>query len=582
MKKKYFKLVSILVSIGIMLITGCASTKDDVFMEKSSVPVDNAKELTRVMGNGINLGNTMEAYGRAKYGTTGSVSEYETAWGQPVTTQNIVTAFKNAGFDSLRVPVAWTNMMNYEKGDYTINAAYLNRVEEIINYALNVNMYVIINDHWDGSWWGMFGSASEETRKSAMNMYVSLWTQIAEKYKDYSNYLIFESANEELGTRLNDKDVAADSGTLSEDECYATTNNINQTFVNTIRKSGGNNTDRFLLIAGYNTDIDKTCDNRFKMPLDTAENKLLVSVHYYTPSDYCITTSINHWGSKDDYTLMNEQLKKMTKFTEKGYGVIIGEYGISLTKEGSVKNNTKDYIENLLNNSDLYGYCPMLWDCSSLFKRTSLSFVDKDIAALYRGHSFSKQSKKSVKEIKDSAVKALNTALAAAGNAKNLSSDEAIAWLMYSSGDYSISYSVGDKYNPSSKSDGVVATDPAVTGPGTYTVALDFTGTKAGTATGVSFSALGIANGEKLFPEYKITVKEILINGKPYEISGKPYTTSDDGLCTRVNLYNGWVNEIPSKARVSDGDRTGLSACLLNKDTLGKIKTISIIFDYSE
>lgn len=135
-------------------------------------------ELVTLMGNGINLGNTMEAYGRAVYGTTASVSSYETYWGQPVTTQEIITAMKHAGFDSLRIPVAWTNAMNYESGDYTIREDYLNRVEEIINYALNEDMYVIINDHWDGSWWGMFGSANEETRKQAMELYISMWTQI--------------------------------------------------------------------------------------------------------------------------------------------------------------------------------------------------------------------------------------------------------------------------------------------------------------------------------------------------------------------------------------------------------------------
>ena len=268
-------------------------------------------ELVTLMGNGINLGNTMEAYGRAVYGTTASVSSYETYWGQPVTTQEMITAMKNAGFDSLRIPIAWTNAMNYESGDYTIREDYLNRVEEIINYALNEDMYVIINDHWDGSWWGMFGSASEETRRQAMELYISMWTQIAERYKEYSDYLIFESANEELGSRLNDVDVAADSGTLSEQECFELTNTINQTFVDTIRGTGGNNAQRFLLIAGYNTDIQKTCDSRFVMPTDTAENKLMISVHYYTPWGYCGNSSLSVWGTKRNYGEQNTLLEMM-------------------------------------------------------------------------------------------------------------------------------------------------------------------------------------------------------------------------------------------------------------------------------
>ena len=110
-------------------------------------------ELTKVMGNGINLGNTMEAYGRGSLGTNADVTAYETFWGQPVTTQEMITGMKDAGFDSIRIPVAWTNMMAFETGDYTINPAYLDRVGEIIEYAYNADMYVILNDHWDGGWW---------------------------------------------------------------------------------------------------------------------------------------------------------------------------------------------------------------------------------------------------------------------------------------------------------------------------------------------------------------------------------------------------------------------------------------------
>ena len=143
-----------------------------------------AVELTKLMGNGTNLGNTMEAYGHSDLGTTAEVSKYETYWGQPVTTQEMITGMKEAGFDSIRIPIAWTNAMDFESGDYTIGEEYLNRIEELINYARNASMYVIINDHWDGSWWGMFGSSKEEDREKAMEMYVSMWTQIAERYKD--------------------------------------------------------------------------------------------------------------------------------------------------------------------------------------------------------------------------------------------------------------------------------------------------------------------------------------------------------------------------------------------------------------
>ena len=145
-------------------------TMDNGYMRKDL----SASELTVLMGNGINLGNTMEAYGHISLGTEAPVSSYETLWSQPVTTQEMITGMKNAGFDTLRIPVAWTNAMDYESGDYTIREDYLNRVEEIINYALNENMYVVVNDHWDGSWWGMFGSARGNQTESlgSIHLYV--------------------------------------------------------------------------------------------------------------------------------------------------------------------------------------------------------------------------------------------------------------------------------------------------------------------------------------------------------------------------------------------------------------------------
>ncbi len=576
MNGKIGKILIAILLAAVLSITGCMSTDQQT---TASGQARTSIELVRAMGNGINLGNTMEAYGRPKFGTSGSPDDYETFWGQPATTQGIVSAFKKAGFDSLRIPVAWTNTMSFEKGDYTISDAYLNRVGEIINYALKANMYVMINDHWDGGWWGMFGSANENTRKAAMDMYVSMWTQIAEKYRDFSDHVIFESANEELGNRLNDKDIAADSGTLSENDCYAMMNKINQAFVDTVRKTGGKNAERFLLIAGYNTDIEKTCDERFIMPTDTAKDRLLVSVHYYAPSDYCINTSVNHWGSRQEYAQMNALFKKMIKFTNAGYGVVVGEYGVSLKQDGSIKDNTIDYLGNLLNNCDVYGYCPVLWDCSSLFKRTIPGFMDKDIAELFGNHSLAAQKDLSQEQIEISAKIDLGSALANAKEAPAVAPDTAIAWIMYNSGDWALSYSVGDKYNPTSKSDGLAPTDTPITGPGTYTVALDFSKTAAGFANSVGFSALAIANGEKLFPGYVIDIKEILIDGKPYAMTGTPYTTSDDGLCTRVNLYNVWVSSIPSGIRIAGGDASKVTARLLSNTSLGNIKTISVTFE---
>ena len=155
-----------------------------------------AFDLLHEMGVSINLGNTLESCGT--WINSSSVSNYERAWGAPITTQKIISGMKEAGFHSIRIPVAWSNMMSTD-GKYTINEAYLNRVEEVMNYALNENMVVIVNIHYDSGWWARFGSKDATERSEAMVKYKAIWTQIANRYKEYSDRLIFESANEEVG-----------------------------------------------------------------------------------------------------------------------------------------------------------------------------------------------------------------------------------------------------------------------------------------------------------------------------------------------------------------------------------------------
>lgn len=594
MKKS--KIILVMAMVIAMLVTGlvgCSKSTDKDTTTDSNT-TDSTAELTAadvavLMGNGINLGNTMEAYGHTTLGIDKDPTDYETSWGQPVTTKAMIEGMKTAGFDSIRIPVAWTNMMDVENKDYTINTKLLDRVQEIVDYAIDADMYVIVNDHWDGGWWGMFGSATQETRDEAMKLYTSMWTQIAERFKDYDNRLILESGNEELGSRLNDiTDFSPDSGSLSEDECYTTANEINQTFVDIIRKSGSNNEDRFLLIAGYNTDIDKTCDDRFVMPTDTATDKLLLSVHYYTPWSYCGGTTQTSWKSEAAYTEMNTQLEKMTKFTEAGIPVVIGEYGALLTSDGEYKNNTVEFTANLLANCDLYGMVPMLWDTNSFYIRTSEKIENADYAKLFADNAYSSvQKDMSADEVKKAAQATIDAGLET-GKANDamveettLSSDgKSIAWIMYYDGSWA-GYSVGDTYNPSQTVDGLKATDVEVTGAGTYTVALDFTGTANKKLTGMLFSALGISNGETMYPGYIVNIKEIKINGEAYTLKGTPFTTSDDKLCTRVNLFNSWVTSIPDEARTDSGvDASTLSAQIIDGTTIKDVTTIEITFDY--
>ncbi len=590
MKKLILALVCVL-ALGALAASGA---------EDAAQPPADSLELSRLMGNGINLGNTFEACNNGMQGgwTTDDPTFYETMWGQPVTTREMISGMKEAGFDTLRVPVAWmTNATHLGRGvgDYTISPAYLDRVEEVVSWALDEGMFVILNDHWDGGWWGMFGSESAETRALAMEAYRGMWTQLAERFGGYDWHLIFEGANEEIGPRFDENSplYCQDSITtyLKDAERYALANEVNQAFVDTVRAAGGHNADRFLLIPGYGTNVAQTFDARFKMPSDTAQGRLLVSVHCYTPSSYCLAKSAataTKWGIKSNFAEVENELKMMSKFTGQKIGVVIGEYGALPGADGILKDNSVTYHRYLLDVCDYYDLCPVLWDCSGIFVRRDLKIPDANMAALYLEKRRANEG--AYDEVKAAAKAAMDAAVEAAPDtfrtdAVEVTDDTCLAWIMWSSGDWAQSYSVGDTYDPDSISPGLVPTDAVIEGEGTYTVALDFTGTDPGFSNGVAFSAIGIANGETLHPGWALRLTEVKINGEPYKLSGRPYTCSDDGKCTRVNLFNEWVqnpNGVAS-ARVLDGPNIGISATVINRSdpVISHIETIEITFVYA-
>lgn len=594
MKKRFLHLFSLM--LAVLMLIPCVGSAEEAEAVDNGVMREGltALEATRLMGNGINLGNTLEACDNNVGIKTNTPLSYETHWGQPKTTQAMIDGMKAAGFDTIRIPVAWmTNATHLYEGDYTIDADYMDRVEEVVRYARKAGMYVIINDHWDGGWYGMFGSESAETRALAMEAYKGMWQQIAERFRDYSDYLIFESANEELGGRFDENSplYCSDSVVtyLTDDERYALTNEINQTFVDVVRATGGNNATRFLLIAGYGTNIDQTCDDRFQMPKDTVDSKLMVSVHYYDPWSYCgasSAASATKWGTVSDYEYMDQQLAKMTKFTEAGYGVVIGEYGALPCSDG-LKDNTLAYHTAFLDACTKYDLTNCLWDCSGLYKRVSQTFADDDILAMYQEK---RQANEEGQDYADVQAAAAAEAAAAAAEAPVTFQQDAVvvddqtalAWIMWNDGSWALTHSVGDTYNADAISEGLVATNAIITGEGKYTVGLDFTGTAQGYSASVAFAAIGISNGEALYPNYLVNIKEVRINGEIYRLKGRAYTTSDDGLCTRVNLYNEWVTSVPKTARLPGGNLAGATPTPINRNdaVIAEIKTIEIDFEY--
>ena len=370
-------------------------TKDNGVMRKGL----SSKDLMSAMGLGWNLGNQLET--RNAKATT--VNACERSAGNPLAKQKTFDGLKAYGINTVRIPVAWSNLMK-EDGTYTISEELLNRVEEVMNYALNNEMYVIINIHWDGGWWGMFGAedydaAEHPVRDEAWKKYEAFWTQIANRYKEYSDRLIFEGANEELGARLNDdwqhpeKGESDPTGKLTQKEYYAMAKQINQKFVDIVRSTGGNNIYRHLLIPGFGTVLNETCSKSFEMPVDTAGNtinKMSVSVHYYEPTDFGIArTATNSWGFRDswgteeDYTYMTNQMNKLKKFSDAGYGVILGECGCAVTTKDGIPAYLKELFKLCKENS----YCPVMWDEGTYYDRKVGYFKFTDVGEVFAEHA---------------------------------------------------------------------------------------------------------------------------------------------------------------------------------------------------
>lgn len=338
--------------------TTTAPSIDDTVTDGTMRDITTA-QVVKEMGIGINLGNTFESCGT--WINSSSVTNFEKAWGSPEITKEMIQGMANEGFGVLRIPVAWSNMMD---ANYTIDPAYIARVKEVAGWAIDSGMYVIVNIHWDGGWWTNFPT----DKTNCMNKYKSIWTQLSNGFADFGDKLVFESLNEE---GVWDSVWNRYGGTTGKAEAYGLLNEINQTFVDVVRGSGGNNAYRHLLIAGYATDITNTCDSYYKMPNDP-QNRCAVSVHYYNPFGYTHLEKDEswakvqtEWGSDADKAELKKYMKMMyDNFASKGVPVIIGEFGVP-TMSNKSKDNVVLYLKSVAEAAYDYGMCPILWDTTS-------------------------------------------------------------------------------------------------------------------------------------------------------------------------------------------------------------------------
>lgn len=351
---------------GIVPVTGSAVNAANGVMRENMT----SQQFVHEMGLGINLGNTMEAYNAsncesASYKWPPTVGrntpqDYEKCWGAVVTTQEVIDGMKNAGFNTIRIPVFWGNMMEND-GTYTISDEYIGRVKEIVDYCRNAGVYTVINIHHFDEF-----IIRRNTKEKSAEIFSKIWTQIAEKFKDYSDYLIFEGYNEYLGGgQIDSNDKIND---LPQSEGYDWTNTLNQAFVDAVRATGGNNANRMLIASGYWTNIDLTTKSQFKIPTDTAKDRLMVSVHYVDNSMY--------WSSQigSDYWMnysINQCKLLKRAFTDKGIPVFIGEttsvYPRSNFAQNATTTTSSEALDKMLRLITSYDFIPVLWDTNDNF-----------------------------------------------------------------------------------------------------------------------------------------------------------------------------------------------------------------------
>ena len=306
--------------------------------------------MVEAMGFGTNIGNTLE-----------NTVTWETGWGQPLITQAYISGMKSHGIKTVRVPVAWDTYAQ----NGTIDPAKMARVKEVVGWLTAAGMYAIVNIHWDNGWIdNENGNPPYHLTDAIKTKFASYWKQIGTAFKDVGNQLILEGMNEE-GRWTTD---GMPYGTPD----MPPLNEMNQLFVDTVRAQGGANAGRALLIAGFNTDIDRTCVSEFKIPNDPAgSGKLFLSLHYYTPYQFTIledSSAFTTWGTQQDKDQLTALFAKLATFSaDRKVPVILGEFGVTKLRQSSYR---IAWMTAVAKEAFARGIVPVLWDTGTDVSRS--------------------------------------------------------------------------------------------------------------------------------------------------------------------------------------------------------------------
>lgn len=351
-----------------------------------------ATEVAARMAPGWNLGNTMEAGNNANNFTNKGGLNAETYWQDTKTTQSVIDYVKAQGFRSIRIPCAWVMGHLSDAATYTIDAQWMARVKEIVDYSLNAGLYVVINQHWDGGW---LENNIADKSKMAVNKTIleAIWKQIANAFKDYDERLLFAGLNEP-----NAENQAATDNLLEYE----------QTFIDVVRQTGGNNEKRVLIVQGPSTNIDHTCNYMKTLPDDPAKQRLMVEVHYYAPWQFWGMEHDESWGKVFYYwgagnhvsgsqhnatwgeeSYVEEELEKMKKqFGDKGIPVYIGEFGANWrtmpASENQEKHNAsiQTHYRVVVQKALEKGMIPVIWD-TNYRGMPSMTIINRKNLSIY-------------------------------------------------------------------------------------------------------------------------------------------------------------------------------------------------------
>ncbi|MCM1373695.1 MAG: cellulase family glycosylhydrolase [Muribaculum sp.] len=325
-------------------------TEQSTDVPESELHHPTAQEILDDIVIGWNLGNSLDSNTKENEGLASEI-----AWGNPVTTKEMIDMVKETGINMVRVPVTWYNHMDSES--YEIDKDWMDRVEEVVGYVLDNDMYCIVNVHHDtgeNGWLRASRTNLEENKKK----YAAIWEQICERFGGYGEKLLFEGFNELLDDQNNWYSPGA--------EAIEVTNELNQLFVDTVRASGQNNATRCLIVNTYCAGGNREVTNGFVLPTDTISSKLIVEAHIYQPFYFVSGTSQTATSWASDKGSLDSYLKNMdTTFKQKGIPVLIGEFGCVSSRSDLERQTWLQYYVDACYN---YGFKCIWWDNGTEYK----------------------------------------------------------------------------------------------------------------------------------------------------------------------------------------------------------------------